>query len=330
MAHKMVQNNTIQLWRNLQRQIFLVLTVASVATLSLWFTLSSDENIGMPPPPLSKAEVSSTPQEKLINITTTDEGETAFTPPKIASLEEKKAPSQKQTTAGNKNSSRIDPEEFLRMTPEQRKAALAAINRKSSPEQKARSEQHKKFNQLASEKNWEAFLEISEPRLSKQNYETASVLIAAIRNKAPNWVFRALLNGGAKFEYTHTFRVIRMEDLAFTQRLVALGLDIHAQSHNGENAINALAELPYSTETLEYLLQQNVAIVMPQNSKSPVTVALTKAVKIDQAVLFAAKLLQYGANPSAEDYALVEELKQQNPKAYQLVQAHIPELIRGE
>jgi|GEM_PF-2593590 len=200
---------------------------------------------------------------------------------------------------------------------------------------KITKEQYDKMMEYASQRDWQAFLAIAQTLLTEGDRDSRFTITDAIREKAPDWVFKALLNSGAQFDSAHLFRVIRMEDLAFTQRLVALGLDIHAQSHNGENAINALAKLPYKTATLEYLLQQNVAIITPrtgtpQNGKSPVTEALTKALKYESPVLFAAKLLQYGAHPSAEDYALVENLKQQNPKAYQLVQVHIPELIRGE
>jgi len=224
----------------------------------------------------------------------------------------------------------ITKQDLVNMTPEQRRAYFKSKKRALSPERKALRERAEKLGEYAKEQNWQEFLEIIKHFPFKNEMEIDHALFTAIIWKAPNSVFNALLNSGAHFTHIHTNSVTGKNDLNYLKRLVALGLDIHAQSHNGENAINALAELPYSTETLEYLLQQNVAIVMPQNSKSPVTVALTKAVKIDQAVLFAAKLLQYGAHPSAEDFALVEELKQQNPKAYQLVQAHIPELIKGE
>lgn len=224
---------------------------------------------------------------------------------------------------------KMEKQDLVNMTPEQRRAYFKSKKRALSPERKALRERAEKLVEYAKEQNWQEFLEIIKHFPFKKEMETDHALFTAIIWKAPNSVFNALLNSGAHFTHIHTNLVTGKNDLNYLKRLVALGLDIHAQSHNGENAINALAELPYSTETLEYLLQQNVAIVVPQNSKSPVTVALTKAVKTDQAVLFAAKLLQYGAPPSAEDYELVENLKRQNPKAYQLVKAHIPELIRG-
>ena len=234
------------------------------------------------------------------------------------------------TTKDNPQNKRLTADEFKRLTPEQKRAELERINQAKTPEQRERSAHRRQLVKFAREQNWKGFIAVAKEFLARKKFNANFILSTAIHHKAPNWVFKTLFNYGAQFASTHVFRIAKMNDLSFLKRLVSVGLNIHLQIYNGGNVVNELVIEQSSLNNLEYLLQQNVPIVTPKNGKSPVTVALTKAVKIDQAVLFAAKLLQYGAHPSAEDYALVEELKLKNPKAYQLVQAHIPELIRGE
>ena len=201
------------------------------------------------------------------------------------------------------------------------------VNIRGNDEAKIRLENYKLLTQAAKEKDWEKFLELSQQTMSEAEYSRNSTLIAAIRDKAPKSVFESLLARGAQFQPSHLMRVVTMGDLPLLNMLISLGLDIHMTDYDGENAVNVLVSSLTSRKIFDFLLVNNVAIQTGNDGIPLLTKALDKAVTRKEAVYYAYKLIQYGAEITAVDRELVEKIRNENQAAFNLIQRNIPELI---
>ena len=202
-----------------------------------------------------------------------------------------------------------------------------SANLKKQELRKIRFENSKTLMKLASAKNWEQFLELAEQVMADSDYAKHSTLTTAIADKAPKYVFEQLLGQGAVFNAPHIIRVVSLDDIHFLKMLISLGLDIHMSSSSGENAINSLVNTLASNQNFRFLLENNVAIKTGSDGIPLLTKALDKAVTRKEAVYYAYKLIQYGAEITAVDRELVEKIRNENQAAFNLIQRNIPELI---
>lgn len=181
----------------------------------------------------------------------------------------------------------------------------------------------------ANNKDWALFLEVSKKIKTMPEYVQPMTLTMAIREEAPQHVFETLLTRGESFLPQHLTRIAISNKLVLLKRLIPLGLNIHAELPNGDNAINVLMKTLASPQTFEFLLQQNVAIQPGANGKDPLLVALEASLSNNRAIFYAAKLVENGAQPGAVHYSLVAQIKESNPKAYNLIKNNIPELLES-
>ena len=210
---------------------------------------------------------------------------------------------------------------------ERREAKQTISTSQRSEERKRRLDRIQELREVASQKDWDKFLEIANDVLSMPDYLRDSALIAAIRDKAPKSVFESLLARGAQFQSHHLMRVVMMDDLPLLNMLISLGLDIHMTDYDGENAVNVLVSSLTSRKIFDFLLVNNVAIKTGSDGIPLLTKALDEAVTRKEAVYYAYKLIQYGAEITAVDRELVEKIRNENQAAFNLIQRNIPELI---
>lgn len=183
--------------------------------------------------------------------------------------------------------------------------------------------------EAANIKDWELFLEVSKKIKEMPEYVHPMTLTMAIRENAPQHVFEALLARGEAFLPQHLTRTAIGNKLELLKRLIPLGLNVHAELPNGDNVINILMKSLSSPQVFEFLLQQNVAIRPGSNGKDPLLAALDASLSNNKAVFYVSKLIENGVQPNAEHYSLVTRIKESNPKAYNLIESNIPELLEA-
>lgn len=183
--------------------------------------------------------------------------------------------------------------------------------------------------EAASNKDWELFLEASQKVQEMPDYLHPMTLTTAIREEAPQHVFEALLARGERFLPQHLTRIVIANKVDLLKRLIPLGLDIHAELPNGDNAINVLLRTMSSRQAFLFLLKNNVAIRPGANGKDPLLFALEKARKENEAIYYVFRLVHHGAQLNSSHYLVVSEIKDMNPQAFDLIKRNIPELLEN-
>lgn len=176
--------------------------------------------------------------------------------------------------------------------------------------------------------DWELFLEAARKVREMPDYLHPMTLTAAIKENAPVSVFRTLIDEGEVFLPQHLTRISIEDNLPLLRELMPLGLNIHMELPNGDNAIHALLRTFNSLKTFEFLLQNNVVIKPSAKGIKPLEVALIGAQERLDAASHVVLLVKHGAVIDTEQLQLTHELASLNPQSYALIKANAPELIQ--
>ena len=134
----------------------------------------------------------------------------------------------------------------------------------------------------AAEGDWTGMLEVLD-ELNKVPVELlAEALKQAIEFNAPVHVFEDLIYRGAIFDHSHLYQLVRNNNVALTQSLVPLGLDIHMEDPDGANGIHMVFTKLPNKEMFGYLVDSKLNLTKKVNGQDPLAKLLGIMLAIDQ------------------------------------------------
>ncbi len=139
------------------------------------------------------------------------------------------------------------------------------------------------LKQAIKNKDWyefEALADEVKQTLPKHAYSFA--LNMAIRGNAPLYVIKNLLAKGGQFSYQHLYSVARFNRHENYYKLKALGLNVHATSKEGQNALFPAMMGFKDNFVFLSLLMDGVNPNIEYKGKRPVDICLAELVKIAQ------------------------------------------------
>lgn len=198
-----------------------------------------------------------------------------------------------------------------------------------SPERKERRRILNNLRESAASQNWDLFMENARIAQSFPDFLKSTALTTAIARDAPQQVFEQLTAMGYVFEAHHSTRVANKNSIQLLERLIPLGLDIHASTAKGDNAVNTLLNTLASRKVFNYLLAHNVVVKPGSDGKNLLTKTLAKAASNKEAVFYLYKLVKQGEKVQPSHIEQAKALQATNPGAFALITRNVPELLEA-
>lgn len=201
--------------------------------------------------------------------------------------------------------------------------------------------------------DWDAFNGIV--NVIELTAETLDIMLSiAIRANAPYEEIAHLINLGASLKDRHFITLLMTNNIELVKQLIAHGLNIHARSAYGGNAISYVLKTinslsgsggttislkPVNTpamneqrartkEMFDFFLAQGVSVKPSPLGLDPLDLALAGALRADEGIYYVDKLVQQGAPIEKSHRDLVARLATDNPQRYSSLVQQVPELAR--
>lgn len=180
--------------------------------------------------------------------------------------------------------------------------------------------QLKHIIQLAEQENWQEILTIASYFDAKSADSLDYILFQSLSHDSPVRVVQALLKQGASFQPHFINILAQKNNVQLAKALVPLGLDLHGADLFGRNALHHALEDFQSKEMFDYLISEKVAVDAKMGDKDPLAIALKRTLTHQDGVYYVNQLLLHEAPILRVHESLLEQVKQQNLSAYQLIQ----------
>ena len=174
-------------------------------------------------------------------------------------------------------------------------------------------------------KDWEDFIQKAELFEELGPEAKNRALNLAIKNAAPFDIILEFVTRGAEFNSDTIMYLSYTDNVALTQELMSIGLNLHLSDQYGRNGVYFSSQA-YSQSMFNLFISYGVTVKPSTQGLDPLDIVLKRSSTNSNSSYFIRKLLENGAPIQQSHIELIKELKNKNLDYYKKVISLNPEL----